>query len=114
MASAESKVSVVSPAVAFRVCSALCAHCEKMHPFWSYFNPFNWLLGRGATSDAQFINDKTVYDMNWVFPKLKRTNTRWWAVFSSMTIASVGFLSKMFIGESEESAKDKPGKRMQV
>lgn len=78
----------------------------SLSSFWSYFNPFNWLLGRGATtttttsSAAQFLNGKPVYDMNWVFPKLKKTNTRWWAVFSSMTIASVGFLSKMFIGES--------------
>lgn len=64
-------------------------------PWW--LNPFNWLLGR---SGQQFINDKPpAYDMNWVFPKLKKTNTRWWSVFSTMTIASVGFLSKMFIGK---------------
>lgn len=62
----------------------------------SWLNPFNWLLGRGG----QFINDKPpAYDSNWVFPKLKKTNTKWWSVFSSMTIASVGFLSKMFIGK---------------
>lgn len=61
-----------------------------------FFNPFNWLLGR---SPNKFINDKPQYDMSWVFPKLKKTNTRCWSVFSAMTIASVGFLSKMFIGE---------------
>lgn len=45
------------------------------------------------------MDDGKAYDMSWVFPKLKKTNNRMWRVFSSMTIASVGFLSKMFIGE---------------
>lgn len=59
-----------------------------------FLNPFNWLLGR------QFLGDKNAYDMSWVFPKLKNNKSvKWWSVLSSMTIASVGFLSKMFIGE---------------
>lgn len=67
-----------------------------LRSWWNLLNPLNWLLGRGV---PQFINDKTPYDMSWVFPKLKKTNTKSWNVFSAMTIASVGFLSKMFIGK---------------
>ena len=80
--------------------------CERpltMLSFLSWLNPFNWLLGRGitATSDGhkQFGAEKAPYDVSWIFPKLKKSNTKWWRVWSSLTIGSVGFLSKLFIGE---------------
>lgn len=104
MASADSKVSHSAACICNRatqfvsVCERANHNCNPltMSPlcsWWHLLNPIYWLLGR------QFINDKAPYDASWVFPKLKKTNTKCWSVFSAMTIASVGFLSKMFIGK---------------
>lgn len=38
------------------------------------------------------------YDLNWIFPKLRKT-TKLWHGLSTVTIGFVGFLSKVFIGK---------------